>query len=81
MLSVLNMTDPRYAETVFLSLSTARTDISIASPARPVVGVVISSCTTLDVVAAESHAGMRSDHAKMLTKMETRSFFINGDDG
>jgi hypothetical protein len=35
----------------------------------------------LDVVAAESPAGMRSDPAKMVTISEVRSFFINDDGG
>ena len=39
-LSVLNITDPRYPITVALSLSTARSVISIASHTRAVVGAV-----------------------------------------
>ena len=55
-LSVLNMTDPRYPVTVFLSLSTALTVISIASPTRPVVLAVISRAT-VSQVAAERESG------------------------
>ncbi len=74
-LSVLNITDPRYQVTVFLSLSTALTVISIASPTRLVVLAIISSAT-VSLVAAERENGENILEKIATSAIEEMSFDI-----
>ncbi len=72
-LSVLNITDPRYPITVALSLSTARSVISIASHTRAVVGAVIS------IFVAEVAANTKVEKILLMKKIAInpdKSFFI-----
>lgn len=72
--SVLNITDPRYAGTVLLSLSTARSVISIASPTRAVVGATISICVA--VLLAEKAIGAILVYIKKTAVRSERNFFM-----